>query len=307
MPEYQYDKVNNEFIIVSEQNKYTLPQIIWHILDYCPFKCPYCFSTKSNVQVNIKEFERYINVFKKLGVQKIDISGGEPLYYKYLPELIEALKSKDINITITSSGTGTESNVTWLIEHANYFSRIIFSLDGPDSEMHDKIRGGEGIFTRLLSLINTIKKDGNDKIRINTVITKLFLDPIYCEKIISIIHSIGPIEWCLIQPHPANKKKSYDIYNVTQCQYESIVNNLDNMNKRYNISILKRYIENYAGYWVLYPNGILKMHTDGKDDRFEIPFTEEFCEHIVEVVSNNKLWLPIKNRGEITNGTTKQN
>lgn len=307
MPDYKYDKINNAFIVASEQDKNNLPQIIWHILDYCPLKCPYCFSTKSNEQVNPQEIDLYINIFKRLGVQKIDISGGEPLHYMHLPKLIEALKSKNINVTITSSGTGIESNVSWLVENANYFSRVIFSLDGPDSEAHDKIRGKKDTFTRLLSLITTLKKGGNSKIRINTVITKLFLNPNYCKKIVKVIYNIRPLEWCLIQPHPANKKKSYDTYNVTKDEFESIVNNLKNMSEGHDISILKRYMENYAGYWVLYPNRVLKKHTNGKDDCFKIPFTEGFVEHILEVVSKSNLWLPINNRGVMINGTKKQN
>lgn len=40
------------------------------------------------------------------------------------------------------------------------------------------------------------------------MITKLFLDEEIVEQFIELIELIQPKEWCLIQPHPANKKKN---------------------------------------------------------------------------------------------------
>ncbi|SHI14990.1 radical SAM protein [Clostridium magnum] len=147
------------------------------------------------------------------------------------------------------------------MEYASYFSRIIFSIDGCDSETHDKIRGKKGTFATLLSLITTLNKSGNSKIRINTVITKLFLDENYCKKIVRVIYNIRPLEWCLIQFHPAIKKKSYDAYSVTEGEFESVVNNLKNMSKGYTISILKRSIENYT---ISLSNIVLEIRNSGQ-------------------------------------------
>ena len=58
------------------------------------------------------------------------------------------------------------------------------------------------------------------------MITKLFLDEEIVEQFIELIELIQPKEWCLIQPHPANKKKKYDEYATSDKEYEGVVRNI---------------------------------------------------------------------------------
>jgi molybdenum cofactor biosynthesis enzyme MoaA len=294
MLNYKYDSNNNKFDIIENQNVLTLPQIIWHIIDFCPLKCPYCFSTKDNPPIKICEINSYINIFKKLGVQKIDISGGEPLQYKYLSTIIDKLYDSSIYFTLTSSGCGLIENINYLINNASKFSRLIFSIDGPDPNTHDALRGKDGLFNSLLSIISVIKKEHRNKIRINTVITKLFLEQDYCTKMVETINGINPAEWCLIQPHPANKKNNYEEYSVSLLEFQGIIGIIKGMNVSSQVKVLTRYADNYSNYWVLYPNRVIKKHTENALDKYEIPFIDENIGSILDEVSSNNLWLPTK-------------
>ena len=69
--------------------------------DRCNFRCPYCmpaevfgrdfaFLPRSEVLI-FEELERVARVFVGLGVEKLRVTGGEPLVRRELPRLIEIL------------------------------------------------------------------------------------------------------------------------------------------------------------------------------------------------------------------------
>ena len=67
--------------------------------------CPYCFATKL-VETELDKIDDSMEVFKKLGVQKIDIAGGDPLTYSHLDVICNALSKLGIQMTLTTSGVG---------------------------------------------------------------------------------------------------------------------------------------------------------------------------------------------------------
>ena len=57
-------------------------------------------------------------------VQKIDISGGEPLLYKLLPFLVCKCREYGFYVTITTRGIGIPENYDWLVNNWKLFSRM---------------------------------------------------------------------------------------------------------------------------------------------------------------------------------------
>ncbi len=83
------------------------------IIDRCNFRCQYCmpadlfgpdfaFLPKSEL-LSFEEIERIASIFVGLGVEKIRLTGGEPLLRNDVPILVEKLASinglKDIGLT----------------------------------------------------------------------------------------------------------------------------------------------------------------------------------------------------------------
>lgn len=104
---------------------------MWHITDKCRLNCSYCFATKSSYEVDILRMKDYIRKLKELGVQKIDISGGEPLEHSRLPEICRSLYENGFFVTLTTKCVGLDKNIQWLEREYSIFSRIIFSIDLP--------------------------------------------------------------------------------------------------------------------------------------------------------------------------------
>ena len=68
------------------------------VTDRCNFRCFYCYTrTDSDLEdnnlLNDNDFVKLINVFVKLGINKIRLTGGEPLLRKNLIKLVERISS----------------------------------------------------------------------------------------------------------------------------------------------------------------------------------------------------------------------
>src|ERR1700689_297529 len=64
------------------------------ITDRCNYKCVYCRTGELGAQypeLGIEEYLRLIKLFVNLGIEKVRITGGEPLLRRGLLELIEQL------------------------------------------------------------------------------------------------------------------------------------------------------------------------------------------------------------------------
>ncbi|ACK90539.1 radical SAM protein [Bacillus cereus] len=301
MGNIKYDSDLNEFYSSGSDEVSILPQIIWHITDRCFLSCPYCFATKTGKETELDKIDDFMEVFKELGVQKIDIAGGDPLTYSHLDVICNKLSKLGIQMTLTTSGVGKKDVKEWLINNAEMFSWILISIDAPTAEQHDALRRKIGTFEQLNNLIGDLKKKQYENIRINTVITKLFLDEEIVERFIELIQLIQPKEWCLIQPHPANKKEKYDEYATSTEEYEEIVHSIQQkMAIKYSntVKITLRYNRNYSKYWVLYPNGKLRQHTEHSEDRFDFEFIPENINDIKNYVKEYGVWLPMKKEGK---------
>lgn len=297
MENIKYDSISNDFYVSNTSEETILPQIIWHITDRCFLSCPYCFATKTGRETNIDNLESSLEVFKALGVQKVDIAGGDPLTYSNLATICYELSKSGIEMTLTTSGVGKKDVKEWLISNADIFSWILVSIDAPTSDKHDSLRGKKGTFEQLNELIKELKNNDFNNIRINTVVTKSFYEKDFIENFIDLIQKIQPKEWCLIQPHPANKKEKYDEYATTKKEFNSLMDEIKqkvNSKSVNDIKITSRYNDNYSKYWVLYPNGKLKQHTENSDDRFDFDFSIKNINDIKSSVKKFGVWVPMK-------------
>ncbi len=75
----------------------------------------------------------------------ITLFGGEPLLYKEWAGLVRHVKEAGLRCNIITNGMLLEKHAEEVVDLG--VDEIIFSLDGP-REIHDKIRGAEGIFDK---------------------------------------------------------------------------------------------------------------------------------------------------------------
>ena len=152
------------------------------VTDRCNFRCPYCmpaeiygeayeFLPRADI-LTFEELTRLIGLFAEQGIEKLRITGGEPLLRNDLPILLGMLAGIDgiDDLTLTTNGY-LLSQFAQPLKDAG-LSRITISLDSLDDEIF-KAMNGRGFTTeRVLESIRTAANVGLSPIKINCVVQK---------------------------------------------------------------------------------------------------------------------------------------
>ena len=297
---FLYHADSNSFTGDSH-NEFELGQVMWHVTNQCNLDCAICFTKKMRKNVNLflkkDDIPNYIYILKQLGVQKIDISGGEPLLYPYLRDLVNACAQNNIFITVTTSGVGLTENVEWLVHQQHLFSRIILSIDGNEA-LHNRLRGSEKAFSTCIGVIEKLKKNNCKTIRINTVVTVPLLDELERNALCNCIKRISPREWCLIQPYSINKTNKCDSLAIPDAVFESFVNKCDADFLQSNIVIEKRANSDYKSYWAIYCDGFLYYSENRSNYNIKIKLTYENVNKIKRCVFRHpQTYIALSDKG----------
>lgn len=108
------------------------------LTDNCNLRCFYCMPeetyefTPASRLMQAGEIEALAKIFVELGVNKIRLTGGEPLVRKDAPEILMALSKLPVQLTLTTNGTRLHEYVT-VLENAGIRSLNI-SLDTLQAE-----------------------------------------------------------------------------------------------------------------------------------------------------------------------------
>lgn len=151
------------------------------VIDKCNFRCTYCmpkeifgedhvFLSESEL-LSFEEIVRLAKTFAKLGVEKIRITGGEPLMRRNLDELIAQLTViPGINdIALTTNAVFLPKTATKLKEAG--LKRVNISLDAIEDEVFKQINGKGVVARPVLKGIEAAQKAGLE-VKINMVAKK---------------------------------------------------------------------------------------------------------------------------------------
>jgi MoaA/NifB/PqqE/SkfB family radical SAM enzyme len=106
--------------------------------------CDIWKSTKE-VELTAEELESHLAEIEQLSVRWVVFSGGEPLMHSDLFRLSALLKSRDIRVSILTTGLLLKRNAAQIVRHVD---DVIISMDGPE-HVHDQIRRTAGAFSAL--------------------------------------------------------------------------------------------------------------------------------------------------------------
>ncbi|WP_058992478.1 GTP 3',8-cyclase MoaA [Sarcina ventriculi] len=149
------------------------------ITDLCNLRCRYCMTDKGVIKkefeeiLTLEEIEKITKEFVKLGINKIRITGGEPLVRKGILKLIREIGSlKEVkDFAMTTNGTMLKKYAKEL-KNAG-LNRVNISLDTLDPKKYSHItRGGD--IKNVLEGIEEAKKVGLTPIKLNVVLIKGF-------------------------------------------------------------------------------------------------------------------------------------
>jgi cyclic pyranopterin phosphate synthase len=147
------------------------------VTDRCNFRCSYCMPldeyewiAKSEI-LTFEEIARLARLFVDLGVEKIRLTGGEPLVRQGLPRLIEKLAAIDglQDLCLTTNGALLAERIGAL--DAAGLKRINVSIDTVDPAKFKRITK-RGDLSKVLDGIFAAKAAGLNPIKLNAVVER---------------------------------------------------------------------------------------------------------------------------------------
>jgi cyclic pyranopterin phosphate synthase len=151
------------------------------VTDRCNFRCTYCmpkdvfgpdheFLPRSEV-LSFEEITRLARIFKEHGVEKVRLTGGEPLLRKGLERLIEMLAGLGgLDLTLTTNGSLLERKARSLRDAG--LKRISVSLDSLDDEVFRAMNDVDFPVARVLEGVDAAAAAGLAPIKINMVVKR---------------------------------------------------------------------------------------------------------------------------------------
>jgi len=156
------------------------------VTDRCNFRCTYCmpreifgrdyeFLPRDQV-LSFEEIGRAARVFVELGVDKLRITGGEPLVRRDLPVLIAMLAAirrpdgGEVDLTLTTNGSALRALARPLADAG--LRRVTVSLDSLDDAVFGAMNGIDFPVARVLDGIAAAQEAGLAPVKINMVVRR---------------------------------------------------------------------------------------------------------------------------------------
>ncbi|MEO1574083.1 MAG: GTP 3',8-cyclase MoaA [Pseudomonadota bacterium] len=152
------------------------------VIDRCNFRCPYCmpedvyhekYEFFSRAQrLSDDETVTLVGAFAQLGINKLRITGGEPLLRKDLPQLLGRLL--DVpgieDIAMSTNGVLLPRDARALREAG--LRRVTVSLDSTNPASFQLMSGNRGSLEAVLEGIDAARAAGFEAVKINAVIER---------------------------------------------------------------------------------------------------------------------------------------
>jgi GTP 3',8-cyclase len=166
------------------------------VTDRCNYKCVYCRTGNEGAQFTelaIEDYLRMIRLFVGLGIEKVRLTGGEPLLRSGLVEMVQELaqmrtaytgdgvellpgdpEAKPLDIAVTTNGHLLEGLAAPL--KAAGLNRVTVSMDAVDPETFTRITRVPRSFDRVLAGIRAAREVGLGPVKVNCVLLRGFND-----------------------------------------------------------------------------------------------------------------------------------
>lgn len=165
------------------------------VTDRCNYKCVYCRTGNEGAQYTelpISQYLRMVRILVSLGIEKVRLTGGEPLLRNGLAEMVAELaqmrtayrhdgtafaqseEGQPLDIALTTNGHLLEDLAAPL--KAAGLNRVTVSMDAVDPEIFARITRVPRSFERVLAGVRAAQAAGLGPVKVNCVLLRGFND-----------------------------------------------------------------------------------------------------------------------------------
>src|SRR5450631_3386129 len=162
------------------------------ITDRCNYKCVYCRTGNDGAQyaeLPIADYLRLIRIFVSLGIEKVRLTGGEPLLRKGLLEMVRELAKmrtgfapdgspldsahgQPLDVAVTTNGH-LLADLAQPLKDAG-LTRVTVSMDAVDPVTFARITRVPNSFEQVLAGVRAARRAGLDPVKVNCVLLRGF-------------------------------------------------------------------------------------------------------------------------------------
>ena len=148
------------------------------LTDRCNFRCFYCLPNgepplaRKETILSFEEITYLAEIFVSLGIEKIRLTGGEPLIRKDVPKLVTELaklKPQLNDLALTTNGFDFPRHAAAL--KSTGLDRVTISIDSLDRDRFTEITGVDAL-EKVYAAIDSAKTHGFEPVKINAVIVR---------------------------------------------------------------------------------------------------------------------------------------
>ena len=141
-----------------------------HLTQRCNLSCVHCYAdsspyVSSEGELPVERWLKIIDDFADAGGERVLFTGGEALVYAGCTQLLRRARERKLDVTLFSNGILIDRYLDVIRECVD---QVQISIDGPDPETNDPIRG-QGSFQRAKHAVDTLLNAGV-RVRISMVV-----------------------------------------------------------------------------------------------------------------------------------------
>ncbi|MFF2045482.1 radical SAM protein [Kitasatospora sp. NPDC058170] len=180
----------------------TGPQILYiRLLEACNARCRMCkFAGSTDAyRPDPDRLRRLVDDLHEMGTQEVRFTGGEPLLYPELPDIVAHLTERGMRSSFVTNGEHLAARAKELVDAG--LTKLICSLDSPRPEVHDELRRTEGLLaaaTEGMELLRTAAAAAGTDVTliVNTIVSNRTCG--HLDEFLPLLAGLGVRRWNLI-------------------------------------------------------------------------------------------------------------
>ena len=247
----------------------------------CNQQCKYCHRFLGIDEVNLEDNKRIINRIAEDGITNVTFTGGEPLIYPNVLELIKLAKEKGLKAKLITNGFVLANNPN-MREIYNYLDSITLSIDSSDNEINEKLGRTYSHADNIKKVLESLKETELN-VNINTVVSRVNIDKL--EELGQFLRAYKINAWRIFKFIPLREtaKKNVEEFEISKTEFrinKALFTSFPNINK------VEYREENdmESKYVLIMPNGNVIITENKKDVTIG-----NILENSISVLLNNKV------------------
>lgn len=149
------------------------------VTDRCNYRCVYCRAGEAAVapsELPLDVYLRIVRVFASMGIEKVRLTGGEPLLRSGLPGLVRELAAlrtpagSSLELAVTTNGHLLGAMARPLAEAG--LNRVTVSMDAVEPDTFARITRVPGSFEHVLRGVHAAQDAGLGPVKVNCVVLR---------------------------------------------------------------------------------------------------------------------------------------